>query len=82
MSYKPDNQPTTQDIPSLIDAIWREFRKIEKELEQIHDHEILHTEPSKLYDGMDRYADGTDWDPIGDGSEGRVSRENGTWVKL
>jgi hypothetical protein len=80
IKYVPATPPT--DPNQMQSYLLEEFRKIQTSLETVHDHEVIHVAPEKVEDGMDRYADGTNWDPIGDGSEGRVSRENGTWVKL
>lgn len=42
--------------------------------------EQLHAEPSRLYDGLTVYADGTDWNP-GSG-EGVYTYYNSAWNKL
>jgi hypothetical protein len=76
MSYFPESPPKDYDPEYL----YRELLRIVDAINQIHDHEIFHNEPDKLYDGMIRYADGTDWNP-GSG-EGLYERNNGAWVKL
>lgn len=80
MKYVPEEPPINPTPESLADWCIREFRRIEAAVNQVHDHETLHAEPARLYDGMVRYADGTNWNP-GSG-EGLYERNNGAWVKL
>jgi len=79
--YTPDPPPNNQIPEDIENWVWDELLRLRDVIEQMHDHEILHIEPTgKLYDGMVRYADGTDWNP-GSG-EGFYGREGAAWVKL
>lgn len=78
MSYVPE--PCPIDPAAIPEYLMRELYRIQASIEQVHNHEGLHVEPSKLVDGMVRYADGTDWDP-GSG-EGLYGYYNGAWNYL
>jgi hypothetical protein len=79
MSYVPETPPV--DVNQIPEYLERELRRIQDEFVKIHDMEILHSEPARLYDGMVRYADGTDWSPGGSG-RGLYQYVSGAWVKL
>jgi len=66
-------------LPAYLDG---ELRRISIAIENIAAGQLVvtHVEPTKRFDGMFRYADGTDWDP-GSGA-GMYERRGGSWVKL
>lgn len=76
--YQPVPLPNEYDSQYLLS----ELQRIANAMNALADGElsVVHVEPPKPFNGMIRYADGTDWDP-GSG-EGFYGYENGAWVKL
>lgn len=75
MSYIPEYPPRE----NLAEYVFRELARISAELDKTADFEVLHAEPARLYEGMVRYADGTDWNP---GSGAGVYVYKSGWVFL
>ncbi|MCP4089614.1 MAG: hypothetical protein GY746_07455 [Gammaproteobacteria bacterium] len=78
MSYVPETPPSDPEL--IPEYLLREFYRIKTELDQVHDHEVLHNAPLKPFEGMVRYSDGTDW-ATGSGA-GLYEYRSGAWVKL
>jgi hypothetical protein len=81
VAYEPGVVP---DDPAALPGFLREeFKKMQQALngpQNILWFNELHAEPAKPRNGMDVYADGTDWNP-GSG-RGRYCFENGSWKFL
>lgn len=83
--YEPDAIPDDAPVGLkawLADQLRRiaaEFREPQPKVVRLA---VLGTEPARPRDGMIAYADGTNWDPKGDGTEGFFGYEDGSWVKL
>jgi hypothetical protein len=78
------NIPTTfEDIESLQQWTWDNFKRVEEEFNfgrAVHWLQELHEAPNKLKTGMTVLADGTDWNP-GSGA-GVYTYYGGAWHKL
>lgn len=78
--YVPEQIPHDAGNPVLLDALRREFSKIMDAFRASMDMEVQHAPPQKLYEGMLRYADGTDWNP--GAGKGLYCYDGTTWNKL
>jgi len=78
MSYIPEYPPN--EPKALSEWLYRELSRISSEMDKRHDLEVLYTEPSRLHEGMIRYADGTNWNP-GSGA-GPYCYNGSSWVYL
>lgn len=67
------------DAISMYNKALRELYTVLQEIQQSF-HVISHAPPPKLFDGLIRYADGSDWDP-GSG-KGLYQYQGSAWVKL
>lgn len=78
--YQPEDIPT--EIESLPLYIESELLRIANMLLIVAEGHLEKTfvVPERLYDGLTRYADGTNWDP-GSG-EGAYIYYNATWNRL
>jgi hypothetical protein len=76
--YQPTFLPEEYDRNVVMQELWR-ISSVLYALAQGH-LDKAHAVPASPYDGMVRYADGTDWDP-GSG-EGVYAYYNSTWNKL
>jgi len=80
LPYVPEQMPDGVADPLLINAIRREFDKIQSTFRLVSDFEVLHIAPPKPREGMVRFADGTDWNP-GSGA-GIYEYRGAAWHKL
>jgi hypothetical protein len=81
MSYRRQNL-LGDSLDNLREFTLRELEAIERGF-SVFDFARLkkwHAEPTRYFDGMVVYADGSNWDP-GSG-EGIYARYGGTWNKL
>ena len=78
--------PSTAPTSPKEFQIWllAELRRLSDAMSELETDTLLLKEwnaaPSKLYNGLVAYADGTNWDP-GSG-RGVYAYESGSWVKL
>jgi hypothetical protein len=80
--YFPRSIATLKDVAEALDYMQDELNKISA---AINDNvnvqlEILHVAPTKIQNGMIRYADGSSWNP-GSG-EGIYIYERNAWRKI
>jgi len=78
-TYKAGNPP--DDLKQLVQFLRSELIKLEESLNDQQDFiefRVLNTAPTKLREGMEVEADGTNWDP-GSGA-GKYVYRSGAWV--
>ena len=79
--YFPKRTPNEYDQGYLQDELGYISSAIEQQALGFLD--VTNVEPEKPRQGMIRYADGTNWQPNGSGTEGiYFYNSSGTWVKL
>lgn len=81
-TYTPGFLP--DDLPSLVQALRREFANIKRGMEDAAPTlrlQTLHAAPSRVFAGLLVHADGTDWQPDGLNGEGLYLRNeaNDAW---
>jgi len=64
-------------IPAFLQQELYRIQKAWTEADEFRALKVLHVEPSKLFDGLEILADGTDWNP-GAGA-GRYFYQNNAW---
>jgi hypothetical protein len=77
--YTPSTVPNDIGI-GMLDWLRREFQHIKLGLLSIWDMPVSYSPPEKVYEGMLRYADGTEWNP--GGGKGVYVYTGTAWVKL
>jgi hypothetical protein len=76
--YVPSTPPS--ELEQLVGWLRREFRAVSMAQQSIWDLDVLSAEPEHLFDGMVRFADGTNWNP--GAGRGVYCYSAGAWVKL
>jgi hypothetical protein len=81
MPYSPKNNPGST-LEELREYVIRELEELSRAflIFDLIKLKTWHAEPTRLYDGLVVYADGTDWNP-GSG-EGIYAYYNSGWNKL
>lgn len=79
MSYIPGKVP--KDLESLAKFLQEELHQIRLRFAEVPEERLIKTyvAPAKPYDGMKRYADGTQWNP--GAGEGEYIYYAGAWHK-
>lgn len=78
--YAPPPRGATTD--QLADYLNRQLRAIADALNQTLEWDKEHAEPPRPFDGMVRYADGSDWNPDSVHGEGPYQYWDGEWHYL
>lgn len=81
LAYTPE-RITANDLHETVQQLQRELYRISGVIDALRQGYFpkFYVAPTKLRDGMTRYADGTSWNP-GSG-EGVYTYYNSTWNKL
>lgn len=82
MTYRRGNLPEGKNFETLLQFISTELEQLERSftVSEFIRLKKLYAEPSRVYDGLVVYADGTTWDP-GSG-EGYYGYYGAAWHKL